>query len=204
MSNLINRKGKENSILRKHAKICTTGHFDHMAAGCSGMFPVPCHHPLPQKWMPTSAWWAQSVAHCTGKSYEGGKIIFFYTIFKQQPLWNQMAATSSQRTQTPLCEVAATDKMGCFRLPAASLQLPGKHSQESTAKWMAAADKWIRVSHTLPVVLYNQGRQGSMPLGFVRLSRSNPYETFLGTEGCYSVRREEQDASSPSSKIVAS
>lgn len=32
MSNLINRKGKENGILRKHAKICTTGHFDYMAA----------------------------------------------------------------------------------------------------------------------------------------------------------------------------
>lgn len=88
MSNLINIKWKENGILRKHAKICTTGHFDHMAAAL--FRDVPLYLVISQKWMPPSSWMAQSIAHCTGKSYEGSKIIFFYSIFKQQPLWNQI------------------------------------------------------------------------------------------------------------------
>lgn len=44
----LSRKGKENGILRKYAKTCSTGHCLHMAAaaihGCS---PLPCHHLFP-------------------------------------------------------------------------------------------------------------------------------------------------------------
>lgn len=169
-----------------HYRAC----WSHGCCAVMGWSPVPSHHPFPQKWMPTSSRWAQSIAHCTGKSFEGGKIISFYTIFQATAIMKPNAATSSHRTQAPLCEVAAADEMGCFHLPAGSLPLPGRHSQESTAQWMAA-DKWSRVSRTLPAVLHNQGQQGSPPLGVVRLSRLNPYKTFLGTEGCYSVRREE-------------